>query len=186
MNCGIKYREFKEAAVTKTVIKVILFSCIVAGLLFFFNGYRDIGIGVVIAGYVLYIVVRIIPKRKRASRADREEPEEEITEQQAAPDSWDGLRGKALEALSRRLRGQKIAVGSFFNPAFREFPALVKVHSDLSGDASELVLKTDFELLKLGLSPQETGDFLEEISGKVGSEEDLDREIERLRATTQP
>jgi hypothetical protein len=142
------------------VLKAILLVSVVVGLALFLKGHENIGISVVIAGYVLFIVVRIVSKRKGAAAPAEEEPEEQAGEPPAAPDSWAGLREKALEALNRRLRGQKIVVSSFFQPAHAKFPVLAKVQCDLSGSASELALKTDFEILKLGLSAQETANLL--------------------------
>ncbi len=169
---------------TKTIIKAALFACALAGLLLWINGYRDVGLGLVIGGYVLYIVVRLLPKRGRAAALQDELQEQAV--EAAAPDSWEEMRKKAVEVLERRLRGQKITVSSFFRPAHTEFPALVRVHDDLSTGAQELALKTDFEVLKLCRSAQETKNLLEEISGTVQSEDDLHREIEKLRPKTQP
>jgi len=42
-------------------LRVVLFVSVVAGLFLFWQGYRDIGIGVVIAGYLFYIILRLIP-----------------------------------------------------------------------------------------------------------------------------
>ncbi len=171
---------------TKTIIKAALFACALAGLLLWINGYRDVGLGLVIGGYALYVVVRLLPKRKLAGDLEQDESQEDVKEPSAPADSWEEMRKKAVEALERRLRGQKIAVSSFFRPAHTEFPALVRVHDDLSTGAQELALKTDFEVLKLCRSAQETKNLLEEISGTVQSEDDLHREIEKLRPKTQP
>jgi hypothetical protein len=168
----------------KTMVKVALFGCAAAGVLLWFGGYYTLGLGLVIAGYVFYIVIRLVPKRSRA--ADDDEKEEEEQEPPANPDSWEEMREKAFEALNRKRRGQKIDVASFFRPAHAGFPALVKVRADISDGASDLVLRTDSEILKLRRDSDETERLLNDIPGRVESEEDLQREIERLRTSAQP
>lgn len=169
---------------TKNFVKVVLFVSVVAGLLLFWQGYRDIGIGVVIAGYVFYIVLRLIPKRKKEPARDI--VQETTGETPEKPDSWESMREKAIEALNRKLRGQKISVDAFFTPSHSKFAALARVREDLCGDAQEISLKADFEILKLRREAQETERLLDEISAKATSEEALRQEIERLRVKAQP
>lgn len=170
---------------TKTLLKVILgvcLLCLFCGVLLYFRGYKDAGLILVVAGYGLYIALRLVARRARTGDV-REEPGRQEAEEGPLPDSWDAMRAKAVEALNRKLRGQGIKVDSFFRPAHREFGALARVHADLCGGAGALVLKMDHEVLKLRRGPQETASILEKISGLVSSEDELHREIEKLRTT---
>ena len=161
----------------KIAIAVMLLVSAAVGVVLWLNGYADAGIGVVIAVYVLYIVARLVTKRMRPGGPVEEPAQEE--EPPAQPDLWEEMREKALEALNRKLRGQKIAVDSFFRPAHTEYPALVKVRADLAGEVPELALRTDLEVLKLRLDAARTGSLLEEIPGRVKSEEALLEEIKK-------
>lgn len=166
-------------------MQAMILGCAIAGILLWLNGYSTAGVGLVIAGYIFYIAVRLTARARKAKKAAAHEEAPEPEEPRTAPDSWEALRDKALEALNRKLRGQKLALGAFFNPAFANFAALEKVHRDLSDDASGLVLKTDMEVLRLRRGAQETSDLLGEILPRVATEEDLRREIESLRPKAQ-
>ena len=169
---------------TKIFMQAAILGCAIAGILLWLNGYTTAGVGLVIAGYVIYIAIRLTARVRKAKKAA--EPEETVEEEtRPAFDSWEALRDKALEALNRKLRGQKLALASFFNPAFANFAALEKVHKDLSEDAPELTLKTDMEILRLCRGADETSALLNELSLKVKSEDDLHSEIESLRAKAQ-
>jgi hypothetical protein len=174
----------KEAQVTRTLMQAAILGCAIAGILLWLNGHSTAGVGLVIAGYFFYIAVRVTAHVRKSKKAAREEaPESE--EPRPAPDSWEALRDMALEALNRKLRGQKLALGSFFSPISTDFAALEKVRRDLSDSAPELVLRTDMEVLGLRRGADETSALLSQISAGVESEDDLRREIECLRAKAQ-
>lgn len=167
---------------TRTLLKIILAGCALGGLLLWAKGHQDAGLALVITGYGLYVALRLVTRRmRRAQAAGEESGPGEGAGPAPSPDLWEALRARALEALNRKLRGQKVDAGSFFQPAHREFDALVKVRADLCGESEALVLKTDYEVLKLRRGPQETASILEKLSGLVKSEGDLRREIEKLR-----
>lgn len=170
------------------IIKGISFAIAAAGVLLWLSGYTTIGIGLVIGGYIIYVLVRIIPKLTGITAGTKETPKFTFKEKaiRNQPDSWDTLRKKALEALDRKIRGHKLDINSFFGKAYDKYPALVKVKSHMSDSSDELILKTDYEILKLQLSPQATLQALENLSSEIKSEEELDQEIKRLRIETQP
>lgn len=170
---------------TKIFMQAAVLGCTIAGILLWLQGYTTAGVGLVIAGYIFYIAIRLTARARKAKKAAAAEEVPEEEESVPAPDSWETLRRNALEALDRKLRGQKLTLAAFFGPAHAKFAALEKVHDDLIKDAPELTLKTDKEILKLGRSAQETAGLLSEVSARVSSEEDLHREMESLRTKAQ-
>jgi len=170
--------------VTKILMQAAIIGCAIAGILLWLSGYNTAGIGLVIAGYVVFIAMRLT-RRVRKSKNVQEPQDTAEEEMRLAADSWEALRDKALEALNRKLRGQKLVLASFFNPAYANFAYLEKVYKDLSEGAPELTLKMDMEILKLHRGARETSDLLSELSSRVKSEEDLRAEIESLRAKAQ-
>jgi hypothetical protein len=175
---------FQERAVRKTVTVIVPFIIAAAGVIVYFSSQPDIGIGLVIGAYVLYIIPRLMTRRKRPVNSPEQDKED--TEPEADADSWETLREKAIEALERKLRRQKLALGAFFPPSHSEFAALAAVREILAGEAPELTLRICLEALKLRRSPQQTAEILVEMRKGVKSEDMLDGEIERLRASAQP
>lgn len=169
---------------TKTLMQAAILACAIAGILLWLNGHTTAGVGLVIAGYLFYIAVRVTARLQKKKAAVQEEAPEPGGAP-PKPDSWEALREKALEALNRKLRGQKLILGSFFSPASSSYTALEKVHRDLSDGAPDLVLKTDVEVLRLQRGADETSVILSEVATRVESEDDLRREIESLRAKAQ-
>jgi hypothetical protein len=178
-------RRVEERTVKKTLIVVVPFIVAGVGVAIYFTSaeYKDAGIGLVIVAYIMYIIPRLMMRKKRTGRPAEETPEdEEDTEPEIDPDSWEALREKAIEALERKLRGQKLAIGSFFPPSHAEYPVLAKIREDISGSAAQLELKVDYEVLKLRREAPQTADLLEKAVNNIRSEDDIVGELAKLKA----
>jgi len=142
------------------IIKAAGFLCAAAGVLVWLSGSHKAGIGMVIGGYIVYVLVRIISRLRKTSPPAPAAKKEAEPESKPNPDSWESMRLKASEALDRKLRGHALDIDSFFRPAAERYPALAIIKKHLLEDSDEKILRADLDSLKLHLDSAQTAEAL--------------------------